>query len=105
MRLTREHSRDFGFALLRAAELAHGNRRFATAFDLIEDVVTLGPRRDLRQMGDADDLPMSRKLSDPRAHRRRGGTTDSGVDFVKDQRFARVTRLRKRDDDRKQDAR
>jgi len=39
--------------------------------------------------------PRRAKLSDPRAHRRRGGTADSGVDFVKDQRFERVTRLAK----------
>ncbi len=52
---------------------------------LVDTEVPVGQRRDLRQMGNAEDLPATSESAQVLAHRACGMATDAGVDLVKDE--------------------
>ena len=59
---------------------------------LLDREVGLGQRGDLRQVGDADDLPGVAQPAQPLADRAGGGAADAGVDLVEDDRALRLAR-------------
>ena len=69
------------------------------AFNLIENVVSIGPSRELREVRDADDLPAPRELSDTSADRRGGSAADAGIDLVENQCAPCVARAGQHDDE------
>ena len=84
---------------------AHDDRRLELSLDLVENVVTVGPGRELREMRHANDLPASRELADRRADRGGRCAADAGVDLVENQRAARIAGVGENDDQREQHAR
>ena len=93
VRLAGEHARDLGFTFFCTVYLPHADRRGARAFRFVEHVVTVGPRRELREVCDADDLFEPRERADARPNGRSGRAPDRRVDLVEDQRASRLARI------------
>ena len=83
--ITREHTGYLADALLpfREYKLGYGSTRGARF--LGDDIVRVGQRCDLGQMGDHDDLMRLGEVPDYRGQRTCRGAADTGIDLVEDQ--------------------
>ena len=65
-------------------------RRDLPVVGLDHDVVPVGEGRDLREVGDDDDLAVPGELGEPAPDLHRDPAADAGVDLVEDERAART---------------
>src|SRR5436190_11486664 len=71
---------------LTALELRHRRAREILGAGLLDPEVTVGERSDLRQVGDAENLPATAERAQLLAHRARRVAADARVDLVEDER-------------------
>ena len=84
-----KHAREF-LEPIRCAELREVAADRMRASLLRNAIVRVGARRDLRQMRDAQDLPLGAELPEQTPDRRGDGAADPGIDLVKNQRRYRA---------------
>ena len=87
-------------------ELAHARRNPLAARQRVlgDEIVLVGPRRDLRRVRHRDDLHLLRKPRETQSDRIRHRTARAGVDLVEHERRRRAT-VRQHDFERKQETR
>ena len=83
-RLSRQHARHLGAPVGVGRERDHPGRGAAGRHALLDPRVQVGERRHLREVGDADDLPIAGHLGEDPSDRLRDRPADAGVDLVED---------------------
>src|SRR6266403_2718623 len=88
----RQHARHF-FGSLFAGDLANGSLRPPSSFTLLDNVMMVGERCDLRQVGNAEHLIAFGERLQFLPHGLGGAPSDTGIDLVEDQRALSGRRL------------
>ena len=86
VRFARKHARQFRDAIALAVQPSCGDRCRSAMLRFLEDVMRVSPRRDLREMRDADHLRLFGKPAQSNADSACGCAADVGIDLVEKER-------------------